>query len=422
MRFVSQYKRFVLGVVFFLFVGIAISALFIKQDKTTDVFGENKFSREAISHILVPYLETQSVLPKNVQFSSDNSTSQVYNLKYTLDEKLQKSAEDLLKRYKPDYSAIFMMDAKTGKVLIYSSYQKEEEPENLLKKATYPAASIFKIVTATTAIDKKGLSPQHKIQFNGGNWTLYKKNVMLDTINRWTRTVSFREAFAKSMNTPFGKIGLNFLEPQDLSSYAERFMFNKEIPSDFPVDKGIATIPDEKNYELTEVAAGFNKQNCMSPVQGAMIAASVINGGQMIAPYMVETLTNQKNEVIYQGSSLALSAAMAPATSEKIRELMEETIISGTSRRSFSSLRRDKKFNQVEMGGKTGHLTGQNPKGQVDWFVGYASNGDRRVAIGVVTVNKKFWTVKSSYLGQSLFKKAFEDNFEIAKFESIDHK
>jgi hypothetical protein len=62
------------------------------------------------------------------------------------------------------------------------------------------------------------------------------------------------------------------------------------------------------------------------------------------------------------------------------------------------------------MGGKTGHLTGDDPKGGVDWFVGYASNGDRQIAIAAVTVNKKYWTVKSSYIGQSLFKKAFEDD------------
>ncbi len=418
MRLFFRYRLFTLSVLFCLFAGIAISSLFVKSSTPNDAFSEKKFERATVSKLLWPYLNTSSSLPTDVRLSSDEQASSTFRISYTLDEKLQKSADDLLKRYKPDYSAIFMMDAKTGRVLIYSSFQKEEAAENLLKKATYPAASIFKIVTATAAIDKNGLSPQHKIQFNGGNWTLYKKNVMLDTINRWTRTVSFREAFAKSMNTPFGKIGLHHLDPKDLENYAQRFMFNRAIPTDFPVDMGVATIPTEKNFELTEVAAGFNKHNRMSPIQGAMIAAAVINKGQMIAPYLVETVHNEENKVLYTGAPLVLNSAMAPQSSEQIRDLMGETIISGTSRRSFSSLRRNKKFSEIEMGGKTGHLTGYDPKGQVDWFVGYASNGDRHIAIGVVTVNKKFWTVKSSYIGQSLFKKAFEDDFEIAKHVS----
>lgn len=414
MRLFFHYRFTILGIILFLFGGIAISSLFTQKSPVED-FGSKSLERSSVARILLPYLQNSSWLPTKIHYSSDTQKSTSLSIKYTLDETLQKNAENLLKQYKPDYSAIFMMDAQTGRVLVYTSFQKEDSQENLLKKSTFPAASIFKIVTATAAIDKNGLSPQHRIQFNGGNWTLYKKNVMLDTINRWTRTVSFREAFAKSMNTPFGKIGLHHLEPKDLEQYAERFMFNREIPADFPVDSGVAAIPSEKNFELTEVAAGFNKQNRMSPVQGAMIAAAVINDGKMFAPYLVESVNNQENKQLYSGSSFLLSEAMRPESSKKIRELMEETIISGTSRRSFASLRRNKKFSEIEMGGKTGHLTGQDPKGQVDWFVGYASSGDRKIAIGVVTVNKKFWTVKSSYLGQSLFKKAFEEDLEIAK-------
>jgi penicillin-binding protein A len=420
MRTFFHYKTFTLTVLFCLFAGIGISSLFIKEEKTDKQRPTTSTSlRSAVAKSLAPYLKENSLLPETILSNFDNENPQTYSVKYTVDAKLQKASEDLLKRYKPDYSAIFMMDAKTGRVLVYSSFQKEGPVENLLQKATYPAASIFKIVTATVAFDKTGLNPHDKIQFNGGNWTLYKKNVMLDHINRWTRTVSVREAFAKSMNTPFGKIGLHHTNPQDLGNYAERFLFNREIPADFPVDSGVAVIPNEKSFQLTEVAAGFNKQNRMSPVQGAIIAASVINGGKILAPFMIESLTDETGHSIYSGAPLTLHSAMNTETSKKIRDLMEETIISGTSRKTFSTLRRNKKFSEIEMGGKTGHLTGYDPKGTVDWFVGYASNGEKQVAIGVVTVNKKYWTVKSSYLGQSLFKKAFEEEIEIAGIDRV---
>ncbi len=414
MKRISLYRRFTIAVILVLFVGLGISSLFVEPE-TLSKNSDARSQRSAVSLRLQPYLETQASLPDAIQTSFQGEDPQTFHVKYTIDPHLQKVADDLLKRDKPDYSAIFMMDAKTGRVLVYSSFQKEGPYENLLQKATYPAASIFKIVTATAAFDKKGgVSPQHKIQFNGGNWTLYKKNVMLDQITRWTRTVSMREAFAKSMNTPFGKIGLQLLEPRELEHYAERFLFNRQIPTDFPVDPGVAVIPTEKNFELSEVASGYNKLNLMSPVQGAMIAATVVNGGKMMSPYMVSQLTDNENKVYYQGAPLLMHEAMTEESSHKVRELMEETIISGTSRRTFSSLRRNRKYSEIEMGGKTGHLTGKNPQGQVDWFVGYASSGGKQVAVGIVTVNKKFWTVKSSYLGQSLFKKTFEEDLEIA--------
>ncbi|MFN9066259.1 MAG: penicillin-binding transpeptidase domain-containing protein, partial [Bdellovibrionales bacterium] len=92
----------------------------------------------------------------------------------------------------------------------------------------------------------------------------------------------------------------------------------------------------------------------------------------------------------------------------KMRTMMEETVLTGTSRKSFRSLVRSKKFREVQMGGKTGHLTGDNPKGRTDWFVGYAFDEDRRLAIAAITVNEKFWTIKSSQVAQMMFRKFFE--------------
>jgi penicillin-binding protein A len=357
---------------------------------------------------------SEMVLPTQVQLGLLNDQLETYNVGYTLDEDLQQYTEDALKKYRPDYAAVFMMDANTGEVLVYSSFQKNASGTNLLKKATYPAASVFKIVTATAAVDKYGLSPKHKIQFNGGNWTLYKSNVMKDKVNKWTRTVTLREAFAKSMNTPFGKISLNDVEPDDLSVYAEKFMFNQQIPADFPVDPGTALVPTEKNFQLTEVASGFNRKNRMSPVQGAMIAATVINGGQMIAPYIVSDLTDSTGNTVYEGQKIEIAQVMSEKSAEKIKELMSATIKMGTSRKSFSHLLRDRRFKFLELGGKTGHLNGDEPRGQVDWFVGYASDGKKQIAIGAVIVNKKYWTVKSSYLSQTLLKKAFSGELSVA--------
>lgn len=358
---------------------------------------------------------SQMIFPSELELALNGSDdTDTYKAQYTLDEDLQNYTDKMLKQYQPDYAAVFMMDADTGEVLVYSSYQKHNENMNLIKKATYPAASIFKIITAAAAIDKYGLTPQHRIQFNGGNWTLYKSNVMKDTITRWTRTVTLQEAFAKSMNTPFGKLSLKNLATDELANYAEKFMFNQQIPADFPVDPGTATIPTEKSFKLTEVASGYNRINRMSPVQGAMIAASVVNGGQMIAPYIVSELRDKNENLVFKGQKIEIAQIMTEDSAKTLKKLMAATVTHGTSRKSFSHLLRDRKYNFLEVGGKTGHLNGDDPKGQVDWFVGFASDGKKNIAIGSVIVNKKFWKVKSSYLSQTIIKKAFAEQIQVA--------
>jgi cell division protein FtsI/penicillin-binding protein 2 len=330
-------------------------------------------------------------------------------IKYTIDADLQKEADRLLKSYKPDYGAIFMMDAVTGEVLAMSSFQRDDQSApNWNLQASFPAASVFKVVTATAAVDKAGISPEDKIHYNGGAYTLYKKNVLSDKVTRWTNVISLKNAFARSINTAFGRLSIENLAPEDLNEYATRFMFNQEIPADFGVDMGVAYVPPGKGFEMAEAASGYNKANRMSPVQGAMIAAAVANDGQLVIPYMVESVSDDKGDVLYEGETLTRGTIMTAESARKVRELMGQTVTAGTSRRSFRPIMKDRKYRELEMGGKTGHLTGDNPKGRTDWFVGYAMDEDRKVSVAAVTVNKKFWTVKSAHLGQSMFMKYFK--------------
>lgn len=351
--------------------------------------------------------------PTDSMFAPEGEDKMKLKINYTLQEDLQKEAEMLLKRYKPDYAAIVMMDAKTGRILAMTSFEKGNEiGSNLALRASFPAASIFKVITASAAVDKAGVGPEHRIGFNGGNYTLYKKNVLSDKVNRWTRFITLKEAFARSINTAFGRLSLESLEPKDLAEYANRFMFNQEIPTDFSVETSQASVPSEKGFALTEVASGYNRFNTLSPVHGAMIASTIINDGKMLVPYIVDSLENENNEKIYKAQILERGQILRAESAAKVRQMMEQTVLTGTSRKTFRKIVRDKKFREIEMGGKTGHFSGMSPKGRNDWFVGYASDDQDKIAVAAITVNVKKWTVKSSALGEMMFRKYFKEKLD----------
>ncbi len=347
--------------------------------------------------------------PAEINWSKSGSLQKA-QIVYTLDPSLQSEADRLLRSYKPDFSSIVVMDASSGRMLAMKSFQKSQELEsNLAVQATYPAASIFKVVTAATALDKYGLSPDQQIQFNGGNYTLYRNNVLQHRVNKWTRTITLKEAFARSINTAFGRLALTKLHPQDLKEYSDRFAFNQYFPSDFPIDPGFTQIPREPGFALAEAASGYNRITKMSPVQGAMIAASIANDGIMLAPFMIQKLVNTDGENLYESEPLSLGRVISEDAATSMRELMMETVEAGTSRKSFRPFLKDKKMSVVEVGGKTGHLTSEYPKGRADWFVGYALNGERKLAIAVLTINKEFWTVKSAHLAQAMLRHYFHE-------------
>lgn len=410
----------------FIFFGFSFAAFYFydttispEQSKKPLVFKTQAptITREVVSQALTPQIMNNR-FPDQLDLELEGLTKpQTYSVKYTIQDELQNYANELLNRYRPDYGALVLMNARTGEILTMVSFEKGQiYNSNLALKATYPAASIFKVITAATAVDKAGVSPNHRIAFNGGNYTLYKKNVLSDRITRWTRFITLKEAFARSINTAFGRLSLEKLEPSDLHNYAERFMFNQDLNTDFHVDRSLASVPEEKGYELTAVAAGYNRFNTLSPVHGALIASTIINEGRMPRPYLVKSVLNQKNEIVYSGDSdhqLDIDRQVISSESaEKLKTMMEQTVLTGTSRKTFRHIVRDRQFREVEMGGKTGHFSGTDPVGRNDWFVGYASDGTDRIAVAAITVNIKKWTVKSSALGEMMFRKYFTDKIE----------
>ncbi len=405
-----------------LFLALSFTAFYFYDTaettpKKSALFNEttnDPISREQISNVISKSI-IKNQFPEQASFGRDFLTgkpSPDYKINYTLDEEMQNYANQLLTQYKPDYAAVVLMNARTGEILTLSSFDRYNNYDtNLALKATYPAASIFKVITAATAVDKSGVTPDQRIAFNGGNYTLYKKNVLSDHVNRWTRFITLKEAFARSINTAFGRLSLEKIKPGDLQDYAHRFLFNQDLPTDFKVERSLTSVPDVKGYELTEVASGYNRFNTLSPVHGAMIASTIVNEGKMPTPYLIKSIFNEDNDLIYSGDHIhdldIIRQIISSDSAEKVREMMEQTVLTGTSRKSFRQIVRDRRFRQIEIGGKTGHFTRMNPKGRTDWFIGYASDGEDRIAIAAITVNIQKWTVKSSALGEMMFRKYF---------------
>ncbi len=326
---------------------------------------------------------------------------------YTLEPRLQDAVTRIYERYKPDYGAFVALDAETGRILSLASYEKNSEGlGNLALRASYPAASVFKIVTAAAALEEGVVSPSTVVPYNGKSTSLYKRQVFKHQNTKWTRRVTLSDAFAKSVNTVFARLGVFDLGAHTLHQYAGRFGFNQHIGSDLLIEESIAPLAAEDEWKLAEAASGYTRANTLSPLHGAMIAASVVNDGKMLSPYIVEQLADEQRVVKYHAAPQLVGVSIQPETAGKLRQLMISTVQKGSARRSFRKFFKNG-FRDVEVGGKTGSLTGLVPKGRNDWFVGYASHQGRKVAFASLTVNKEKWTVKSAYVAR----KAIEEYY-----------
>lgn len=332
---------------------------------------------------------------------------------YTIDFNLQKAMEKNFKAYRPDYGAFVALEPETGALLAFLSYEKTPDVGgNLALKASFPAASIFKIVTAAAAIDQDKANPNTLLSYTGANHTLYKQNLKPVKNKRWVRKVKLREAFARSINSVFGKLGIYTVTKEDLADYAERFQFNKQIPFELPVESGTFMLKGEDPFSLAEIASGFNRKVLMSPVQGAVIAGAIANNGLMMEPYFVDGFTPITSGVAYLAAPQEMGQMVSAETAKDLRIMMQDTVRVGTSRKSFAGLPAKAKAAGIELGGKTGSLTGSDPPGKYDWFVGYAKSEGKSIAFAVLTIHKTHWTVKSSYLARRAVFEYFSEELQ----------
>ncbi len=321
---------------------------------------------------------------------------------YTFSSSLHEDMANVYLQYQPDYACFVALDVETGAILNLTSFVKADEKwENLVMRADYPAASVFKMITAAAALDLNEVTPETVIPFNGKSTTLYKNQVFKHKKTKWTRTPTFKESFAKSINPVFGRIGAQQLGADKLTDYANRFGFDTPLQSDFILPISKIGLDLNTEWALAEAASGYTRDITLSPIHAAQLAATIANDGRLVTPYMVNYISSSTGKLLYSAKPNKIGPQVISTESAKeLRSLMRETVRIGSARGSFKDTKRYKVYRDMEIGGKTGSLTGLSPKGRHDWFVGYAEKNGKKIAYASLIVNKEKWYVRSAYVAR----------------------
>ena len=325
----------------------------------------------------------------------------------TINQQLQNYLASKLDQRHSRYIGIVAIDPQSGRILALVGYNKLDSANNPCLDSSHPAASIFKIITAAAAVEKGGLDSDSTLTFNGRKHTLYKSQLK-EKINKYTNRISLRDSFAQSVNPVFGKLGALTLGKQTLDTYAQAFGFNRNIVFELPLVPSSFEIEDEP-YQWAEVASGFNQDTTISPLHGALIAAAVVNEGQMYEPAIVDRIIDENGQERYQNQPQLIDQAVSPTTSLIMRDLMETTVRSGTARKQFRRTARDKVLSGLTFGGKTGSINNRGNTARYDWFVGYAAQkeGDHQLAICVMVAHEEYIGTRASAYARLAFKKYF---------------
>ncbi|HTS79465.1 MAG TPA: penicillin-binding transpeptidase domain-containing protein [Myxococcaceae bacterium] len=299
----------------------------------------------------------------------------------TLLPPLQEGLTRTLAEYQTPWAAVVVLEPSTGRVLAMVEHS-EAVPglRGLPVKAVFPAASIFKLVTASALLDE-GVGPDDESCYHGGKRRV-SESLLADS-SRDHQCLSLSEALGRSANVVFAKLTHRYLDADKLRAAAELFRFNRPIPFAIPTEPSLAAVPDEP-LELARTGAGFGDV-FLSPLHGALIASVAANGGLWRAPILFERdlATSPEPERILPEERAATLTAM-----------MQETVTHGTARKFF-------RLRELRGAvGKTGSLADRNPFRDYSWFVGFAPRENPRVAVAAVVVNEPRWRIRAPWLAR----------------------
>ncbi|MBT2482285.1 penicillin-binding transpeptidase domain-containing protein [Streptomyces sp. ISL-94] len=250
---------------------------------------------------------------------------------------------------------------------------------NRALRETYPPGSTFKIVTAAAALDAGVVTDVDAPTETPDPYPLPGTSTLLPNAATGCQDASMAEAVQWSCNTVMAKIGVR-VGLRGMVEAAQRFGFNDDglrVPA-WVSRSNFDTDMSQDQLALSSIGQ-FNTK--ATPLQMAMVAAAVANGGELKAPYLVDRTTQDDGSPVRRGVQRSLGWAMSPATALRLQELMEKVVENGTGKNAA--------IPGAVVGGKTG--TAQHGVGNAGtpyaWFISWAkAEGAPLPAVAVAVV------------------------------------
>ncbi len=324
--------------------------------------------------------------------------------------RFQTRAFELYDNWRPAYGVIVAMEPSTGRILGLQAYSRSEPTnprnKNLAIRNTFPAASLFKIVTALAVIRKKGMSPDDSLTYRGKSHSTSPR-VWLKS--KYITKTTFAEAFGISCNPAFGVLAKDVGRDALLESAADLGFRVDGKKSDLPEELGFGRVEKPKGTDsLMLMGAGFVNSS-LSPLHAVMLVSAIVNGGAMMRPSLIDSVVGKDGNLVWKANPETLAATMTAEEAKTIRKLMLATVTGGTSYRAFYTSEGEPVLPGVIAGGKTGSLSGKDPQGKCDWFAGFAERNGQKLAISSLVVNStnKKSRLKGSYPAEEAIKALF---------------
>jgi peptidoglycan glycosyltransferase len=311
--------------------------------------------------------------------------------------------------------AVVALDPRTGKLLVMASspgfdpnvvetsFQRisritaDCRPASpLLNRASaglFAPGSTFKVITASAALDSKKFTPESTF-YDPGYCVEYGKQVHNFADQNGPEvfgTISLADGLVHSVNSVYCNIG-KALGARRILDTAKRFGFYTRPPLDTPADErlpsglyqGGSLYYPKRDSDVDPGRMAFGQERMLvTPLQMAMVAGAIGNGGRLMEPQAVDKIVSPGGRIILSERPLLIRQAVSRDTANAVAEMMRQVVLRGTGTAA--------QIPGYSVGGKTGTAETGISGSNTTWFIAFAgrdATSPPQLAIAVVLQNQ----------------------------------
>ena len=259
-----------------------------------------------------------------------------YSVHLTVDLNLQNIVENeidaAMQEFRPQKATIILMRPETGEILAMANrphfdlnLRSEAKPEQMKNRAIIDMmepGSTFKIVTAAAALNEKKVRPDSYIFCENGLWN-YGGRALHD--HHGYASMSVRDILVKSSNIGAAKLALSVGE-QKFYEYIRSFGFGErtgiELPGEIP---GVIRPPQSwSKISITRIPMGHEVG--VTPLQMTVAMAAIANGGKLVTPRIVKSVTASDGGTISKFTPTVLRQVISPEVASQVSDALREVV------------------------------------------------------------------------------------------------
>ena len=336
---------------------------------------------------------------------------QGYSLHTTINSHIQSIVEEELKsgidRHKALKGTAIIMNPKTGAVKAMANLptfnpnspgsSKNENRKNFAVSDMIEPGSTFKLVTAISAVEQNAVEFGEMFETPENGVKIIHGQFMRD--HDPLGTLSFTDVIAKSSNIATSEIAMR-LKPQTFFQYARNMGFGTPTHIDLPGEEsGRLQKPFEWSLvTLPWMSIGYEVQ--ATPIQILQAYAAFANGGDLMQPYIVESISNEIGETIEKKEPHVIRKIAKESTINRLKPVFEK-VVSDSGTAGWASIQ------GLRIAGKTGtaqkYIDGQYRAKYNASFVGFFPVDEPEYII-LVLLDEPRTSIYGGFTAGSIFK------------------